>query len=128
MELDDPAFWPTDIFADRPAGRLEVRWSDGHFSVYEFEYLRWRCPCAACQGEGGVPGALAQVTELGPDQVRMREIQPVGSYAVQPIWADGHDTGLYGLRFLRTICPCPDCRKRSSRVPEPPVSVQEPPV
>ncbi len=112
MSEEDPQFWPSDVFADRPAGRLEITWSDDHRSVYDFEYLRWRCPCAACQGEMGVPGSLAQVAELRPEQTQMAGIRTVGRYALQPIWQDGHDTGLYGLRLLRTICPCGECRTR----------------
>jgi DUF971 family protein len=114
---EDPQFWPSDVFADRPAGRLEVTWSDGHRSVYEFEYLRWRCPCAACQGEMGVPGALAKVTELRPDQTQMAEMRAVGRYAIQPLWQDGHDTGLYDLRLLRRMCPCDECRARFTPSP-----------
>jgi DUF971 family protein len=36
----------------------------------------------------------------------MADIVLVGRYAVQPTWADGHDTGIYAFRVLRQSCPC----------------------
>ncbi|MCY7418480.1 MAG: DUF971 domain-containing protein, partial [Chloroflexi bacterium] len=44
---------PTRIHADRAAAILEVDWSDGHQTRYDFVTLRWLCPCAFCRGEAG---------------------------------------------------------------------------
>jgi DUF971 family protein len=71
--------------------------------------LRWHCPCAECAGEGGLPGKLANVTELSDDQVTLDSIEPVGLFGVRPCWRDGHSTGIYGLRLLRALCPCSSC-------------------
>ena len=94
---------PVDIRYDNARGRLEITWADGRESAYGYEFLRWRCPCAACAGEMGVPGQLAQVERLRPEQYRLRSIELVGNYALRPTWADGHDTGLYTFERLRAL-------------------------
>jgi DUF971 family protein len=40
------------------------------------------------------------------------KIIPVGNYALQPEWSDGHHTGIYTWAYLRGLCPCAECRKR----------------
>jgi hypothetical protein len=44
---------PTRVHADRGASVLELEWPDGHITRYDFETLRWLCPCAYCRGEAG---------------------------------------------------------------------------
>ena len=83
-----------------------MRWGDGHDSAYQFELLRWSCPCAECAGEGGSPGKLASTRELSDDQVTMDSIEPVGLFGLRPYWKDGHSTGIYGFKLLRALCPC----------------------
>ena len=50
---------------------VEILWSDGHHSTYDFEYLRWSCPCAFCRGEGGMPGAVDENTVFSPEQTTL---------------------------------------------------------
>jgi DUF971 family protein len=100
---------PLDILADRARQLLTIQWADGHQSAYDFEMLRWKCPCAQCAGEGGLPGTLASVKELQDDQVELDRMEPVGLFGIRPYWKDGHNTGIYGLRMLRQICPCDEC-------------------
>jgi len=88
---------------------LTIQWADGHQSAYDFELLRWRCPCAECAGEGGLPGKLASTSELKDDQVELVQMEAVGLFGIRPYWKDGHDTGIYGLKLLRAICPCEEC-------------------
>lgn len=88
---------------------LTIQWADGHQSAYDFELLRWRCPCAECAGEMGRPGTLATTSELTDDQVELVQMEAVGLFGIRPYWKDGHDTGIYGLSFLRAICPCDEC-------------------
>ena len=57
----------------------------------------------------GVPGKLATTSELNDDQIDLDQIEPVGLFGVRPYWKDGHNTGIYGLSFLRAICPCDEC-------------------
>jgi DUF971 family protein len=42
--------------------------------------------------------------------VQIRNLVPVGAYAVQIVWSDGHDTGIYSFETLRRACSCPECR------------------
>jgi len=94
---------PIDIELDSGGRRLRFTWADGKKSAYEWEYLRWRCPCAECSGEGEYPGQLQGRTELRPEEVEMIDVELVGRYAVKPTWRDGHDTGLFTFRNLRAL-------------------------
>jgi len=80
---------------------LKVRWTDGHESLYDWTTLRLSCPCAACR-------------EKAPSQpdprLKALEILPVGRYAIHIRWSDGHTTGIYSHEFLRSLCPCEECR------------------
>lgn len=102
---------PTAIEADRAAGTLTVDWDDGHRSVYTVSGLRWACPCAVCSGEWGRPGVLATQTSLPPDELRLVDVSMVGRYAICPVWASGHETGIYTFDYLRSLCPCEECRR-----------------
>ncbi len=104
---------PLDIVADRARRLLTIQWADGHQSAYDFELLRWRCPCAECAGEAGLPGKLASTSELTDEQVELAQMEPVGLFGIRPYWKDGHNTGIYGLSFLRAICPCEECAART---------------
>ena len=99
---------PVRIHADRPARTLEIEWADGHRTAYDFETLRWLCPCAFCRGEAGIPGWLDSKPTLTEAQTTLTDIQLVGQYAIAPTWADGHHTGFYTFARLREACPCPE--------------------
>jgi DUF971 family protein len=43
-------------------------------------------------------------------EVTIRQLNPVGAYAVQIVWSDGHDTGIYSFETLRQACECAACR------------------
>ena len=107
-QATDPLM-PTAIRADRAAGRLDLTWSDGHETSYDFTTLRWMCPCAYCRGEAGLPGWLDSSPTLAPEQTRLEDLTLVGSYAIAPTWGDGHHTGYYTFAALRAHCPCPEC-------------------
>jgi DUF971 family protein len=108
----DAANTPARIHADRPGRRLEIEWRDDHRTVYDFEALRWLCPCATCRGEGGMPGWLDSNPTLTASQTTLVDARLVGSYAVQPTWGDGHATGYYSFASLRDHCPCAACTAR----------------
>jgi DUF971 family protein len=91
---------PTEVRNLREEGRLRVTWSDGHVGDYDYAYLRGWCPCAMCQGHGGDRHFVRTVDP------QLRSIEQVGNYALNPTWADGHDTGIYSYAYLRQICPC----------------------
>jgi len=93
---------------------LMIVWDNGHQSTYELAWLRDQCPCAGCQGE-----SILLHTYHAPPQERttpgrntLTGIQPVGSYAVQLQWGDGHNTGIYTWERLMDVCQCDECAKR----------------
>ena len=95
---------PVDIRYDNGNGRLEITWSDDRETVYGYEFLRWNCRCAACIGEGGYKGMLAEMTELRPEQYRaITAMELVGTYGIRPAWSDGHNSGIYMFDRLRTL-------------------------
>jgi DUF971 family protein len=92
---------------------LVVVWSDGHESYYPLEELRRACPCAACSGEPDLFGRMMR----GPQQIyraesfQLKSIEPIGNYALQPNWADGHTYGIWTYDRLRAVCKCEACTK-----------------
>ena len=104
--MTDPAPTPTEI-RRLGADALRIVWNDGHASEYRNDYLRDRCPCAACRDRS--PRRLPVVNEprepLYPLQIGL-----VGRYAVSIEWSDGHDTGIYSYQTLRSLCPCAQCQ------------------
>lgn len=111
MTHDSPSIKPRNIAV---AGReLALAWGDGHESYLPFDELRKRCPCALCRGQRDLPpDPLRVVTAPQRGEVGIRRLVPVGAYAVQIVWSDGHDTGIYSFESLRSSCPCPDCRSQ----------------
>ncbi|MCE9609001.1 MAG: DUF971 domain-containing protein [Chthoniobacter sp.] len=93
---------PTHI---QPIGQeLAIAWSDGTESYLPLEALRRACPCAACGGEPDVLGhVIRPQVSYTPASFVLNSFQIVGSYALQPAWADGHGTGLYTFPHLRRI-------------------------
>ena len=99
-EVEEARFTPTAIRQSGPRS-LAITWRDGHESLYAVRDLRLACGCARCVDEWSgeerlEPGSV-------PDDVHPLEIQPVGRYAIQIRWSDGHDTGLYPFRRLREL-------------------------
>jgi DUF971 family protein len=108
---------PAEIIVDRQQHVLIITWKDGHRSVYSFDDLRRDCPCAACddarskrQTGAGLLVLSGPVLRRGETQVK--EYQPVGWYALNFTWSDGHDTGIYTYESLRAKCSCEECLQR----------------
>ena len=97
---------PIGIELDETARRMRVRWDDGHLGEWEWTALRRACPCALCAGEGNMPGMMTLETLLTEEETRVTDVRWIGRYALAPIWADGHDTGLFTYTKLREICTC----------------------
>ena len=75
---------------------LEIGFSDGSVFRIPFELMRVYSPSAEVQGHG--PGQ--EVLQTGKRQVDVVELEPVGNYAVKPVFSDGHDSGIYSWDFL----------------------------
>lgn len=95
------------------AGEHDVKiiWKDGHESVYPARDLRLACPCAGCVHE--LTGETLVDPKAVPADVRPLKIVPVGRYAIQIIWSDRHNTGIYAYDRLRKLCPCSACAKKN---------------
>jgi len=59
-----------------------------------------------------------------PSTIERLSVAPVGNYALQFGWSDGHDTGIYTFEYLRKLCPCPECLPGGLK--EPPEKVAGP--
>ena len=71
--------------------------------------------CAACVEE--FTGRRKIVHGSIPSTVERVGVSPVGNYALQFSWSDGHDTGIYTFDYLRKLCPCPQCRPQGLEAP-----------
>jgi DUF971 family protein len=87
---------PTQITVHQLSKVLEVGFSDGRQFRIPFELMRVYSPSAEVQGHG--PGQ--EVLQTGKRDVDLLALEPVGNYAVQPTFSDGHDTGIYSWDYL----------------------------
>ncbi len=87
---------PTDITVHGQSRVLEVAFSDGARFRIPFELMRVYSPSAEVQGHG--PGQ--ETLQTGKRGVELEALDPVGNYAVQPRFSDGHDTGIYSWDYL----------------------------
>ncbi|HEX7652397.1 MAG TPA: DUF971 domain-containing protein [Verrucomicrobiae bacterium] len=84
---------------------LAIKWADGREDYVTLEKLRRACPCAGCKGEVDILGNLYK----GPEQTltvrafELVKLVSIGGYAVTPIWADGHNTGIYSFEYLHAV-------------------------
>jgi len=87
---------PTDIIVHQQSRVLEVAFSDGQRFRIPFELMRIYSPSAEVQGHG--PGQ--EVLQTGKRDVELVGLEPVGNYAVQPSFSDGHDSGIFSWDYL----------------------------
>jgi DUF971 family protein len=85
------------------AGReLALAWADGKESYLAFDELRRLCPCSMCRSQREAPSDPLRVVKApARGEVTIRNLVPVGAYAVQIVWSDGHDLGIYSFEALR---------------------------
>ena len=90
---------PTEIKLHQKSRVLEVSFDDGSNFKYPCEYLRVFSPSAEVRGHG--PGQ--EVLQLGKEDVNITNLAPVGSYAIQPTFSDGHESGIYSWDLLYNL-------------------------
>ena len=90
---------PTEIKLHQVSRVLEIAFADGARFSLPCEFLRVYSPSAEVRGHG--PGQ--EVLQTGKRQVGISAIDPVGSYAIQPTFTDGHATGIYAWDYLREL-------------------------
>lgn len=87
---------PTALTVHQQSRVLEIGFADGREFRIPFELMRVYSPSAEVQGHG--PGQ--EVLQTGKRQVEIVAIEPVGNYAVLPVFSDGHNTGIYSWDYL----------------------------
>jgi DUF971 family protein len=90
---------PTELTLHQRSRELEISFSDGSNFRLPFEFLRVYSPSAEVQGHG--PGQ--EVLQTGKRDVEIVSLVPVGNYAVQPTFSDGHSSGLYSWDYLHHL-------------------------
>jgi DUF971 family protein len=91
---------PVGIQLHTRSRELELEYAGGERYALSCEYLRVYSPSAEVGGHG--PGQ--EVLQVGKLNVAISDIKPVGNYALQLVFDDGHDTGLYSWPFLYQLC------------------------
>ena len=94
MDTNTPQ--PTEIKLRQKSRLMEIVFSDGSRFELSYELLRVYSPSAEVRGHG--PGQ--EVLQVGKCDVDISTLEPSGSYAVQPTFSDGHNTGIYSWDYL----------------------------
>lgn len=97
---------PTPTALRREGEGLRIDWSDGVSTFVEWRTLRNNCPCASCNEERAKPPnpfRVLSATEVAAGLPAPLAMRPVGHYAYQIAWNDGHDSGIYPIEVLRKL-------------------------
>lgn len=94
--LDATTPFPDALTLHTVSRRLEIRFEDGACFDFSHEFLRVHSPSASVRGHGEGPTVL----QTGKRSVEIVRLEPVGHYAIKPIFSDGHDSGLYSWDYL----------------------------
>ena len=92
---------------------LSINWSDGKSTELTSALLRRECPCATCQEKRGdsshqAPlspraGLLRVISSSAEEETDLREVWPVGNYAIGIRWGDNHDSGIFSYPILLSL-------------------------
>ena len=97
--LDSETPSPTEIKLHQKSRVFEISFDSGERFELPYEYLRVFTPSAEARGHG--PGQ--EVLQVGKREVGIERIEPVGTYAIRPVFSDGHDSGLYSWDMLYNL-------------------------
>lgn len=95
--MSDVEKWPVELRLSSGGATLTVTWADGERHEIAAELLRVESPSAEVQGHSPEQKTIVP----GKRNVKIRDVQEVGSYAVRLLFDDGHDTGIYTWDALR---------------------------
>lgn len=91
--------YPQALHSDTATGILEIVWDDTHRQRLDIALLRRQCPCADCKSL-----RRQEINVAAPWRPSgIAEIRPVGAYAAQIIFSDGHDRGIFPWIYLRSL-------------------------
>lgn len=91
---------PTEIKLHQKSRILELAFENGERYELSYEFLRVFTPSAEARGHA--PGQ--ETLQIGKRDVEILGIEPVGNYAIKPVFSDGHDSGLFSWDMLHTLC------------------------
>jgi DUF971 family protein len=97
--LDNDTPNPTEIKLHQASRVFEIAFDNGERFELSYEYLRVFTPSAEARGHG--PGQ--ETLQVGKRDVGIERIEPVGTYAIKPVFSDGHDSGLYSWDMLYNL-------------------------
>lgn len=97
---DDDRTRPVDITQAGPL-ELKIAWGDGEQTTFAVRNLRLACSCAVCVDEW--TGEYKLDPSKVPDDVRPVRVRTVGRYALNVVWSDGHESGIYPFERLRKL-------------------------
>jgi ATP-binding protein involved in chromosome partitioning len=99
LGINDRTHNPTEIEALDKG--LRISWTDGWVSRLSYPLLRRSCRCATCVEE--MTGRPLLDPASVPETITPTAMEAVGSYAIRIVWSDGHGTGIYSFRHLRSL-------------------------
>jgi DUF971 family protein len=88
--------WPTEIKHHQISNIVEISFDDGSVFQLPCEYLRVYTPSA--EAIGHAPGQ--EILQLNKEEITIKEIKPIGNYAISPVFSDGHNSGIYTWDLL----------------------------
>lgn len=91
---------PSEIKLHQKSRTLELAFDNGERYELTYEFLRVFTPSAEALGHG----QGQEVLQIGKRDVEILRIEPVGNYAIKPVFSDGHDSGLYSWDILHMLC------------------------
>lgn len=91
---------PINIHLHRHAQELELEYAGAETYRLKSEFLRVHSPSAEVRGHG----RGQEVLQTGKKYVNIDKLHPVGNYALQLVFTDGHDTGIYSWDYLYELC------------------------
>jgi len=97
LQAESPT--PTLLTVHSQSRVLEIAFSDGAEFKIPFELMRIYSPSAEVQGHG--PGQ--EVLQTGKREVNVVELEPIGNYAVKPVFSDGHESGIFSWDYLYSL-------------------------
>jgi DUF971 family protein len=113
--MTSPKPKPTGITLNKTEAYLEITWNiDEEVSRYPLPQLREACPCVECRGGHAYmtpaydPKNLLTIPLTPARAYGIKDIHVVGNYALDPVWEDGHSTGIYTWEYLYKLRPIMD--------------------
>ena len=97
--LDNGSPIPSEIKLHQKSRLFEIAFDNGERFQLSYEFLRVFTPSAEARGHG--PGQ--ETLQVGKRDISIERIEPVGNYAIRPVFSDGHDSGLYSWDMLYNL-------------------------